>query len=413
MKALPAYLLLLVVVPVSAEPFIETLIEPENPWVQQQVRYTLRLYRDSHLQQGDFLPPEVPDVLLRHAGSSEPRPVIRDGREMELVEERWLLFPQRSGPLILPAPVFSGRDFYLKGKPSRLSVRPRPADSGDFPWLVTGELVLTQTWDGGLASLRAGDRRLRRVRVRARDVTGAQLPPLPLPELDHFEVYRLPPRITERFDDAGMLWGERLETFLFVAREAGKGRIPGVELRWWDPERKSVQKKQLAATDYRVMAGTAGAPAATGPGTAHRSPSAAGQWFDIRRYAWLSLLPAVLLLWWLVRLLPAERIWKMSWGQLRLLWACLLNRPRPALAALQYLADGKSPFHPAIMAREPELREALRRLDNAVYGPPGRHCWSGRADWKLLRKVPGFVTHRRVHREKTILPPLWRYSRSG
>ena len=413
MKALPAFLLL-VVAPVSAAPFIETVIEPETPWVQQQVRYTLRLYRDSHLQQGDFLPPELPEVLLRHAGSSEPRPVIRDGREMELVEERWLLFLQRSGPLTLPAPVFSGRDFYLRGKPRRLQVRPRPADSGDFPWLVTGELLLTETWDGSLESLRAGDRRLRRVRVRAREVTGAQLPPLPLPELAHFDIYRLPPRITDRFDEAGRLWGERIETFLYVAREAGKGRIPAVALRWWDPQRKSVQMKRLAASDYRVMAGAAGASAATAPGTVDRRPAAAAErGLDIVRSAWLLVLPAALLLWWLARFLPVKRAWKISWGHLRLLLACLLNRPRPALAALRFLTDGKSPFHPAILARNPELREALRRLDNAVYGPPGRHRWNGRTDWKLLRKVPGYFADKRMRREETLLPPLWQYNRPG
>ena len=83
-----------------------------------------------------------------------------------------------------------------------------------------------------------------------------------------------------------------------------------------------MQMKRLAETDYRVVAGAAGASAATAPGTVDRRPAAAaGRGFDIRGGTWLLVLPAALLLWWLVHLLPVERAWRRPWGHLRLLLA--------------------------------------------------------------------------------------------
>ena len=89
----------------SDQPSIEAFIEPDNPYVQQQMIYTLRLYRDSHLQRGYFLQPEVPNTLLVPLQPVPAARITRQGREYEVLEQSYLLFPQRSGRLQLPAPV--------------------------------------------------------------------------------------------------------------------------------------------------------------------------------------------------------------------------------------------------------------------------------------------------------------------
>jgi len=61
----------------------------------------------------------------------------------------------------------------------------------------------------------------------------------------------------------------------------------------------------------------------------------------------------------------------------------------------------------------PEQREALRDLERAVYGPPPRHHWRGRAAWRQLRKLPRLVTGKTVRDRKEVLPPLWRHDRAG
>lgn len=408
MRLLPL-ILALWLVPAAAEPFIEVELEPAEPYVQQQVTYTLRLYRDSHLQQGDFLRPETPHVLLRHAGSSEPHRLVHQGREMEVLEERWLLFPQRSGLLELPAPVFSGRDFYLRGEPARLRVRPRPVGSGDFPWLVTDELGLTEEWNGSLEGVRGGDSRLREIRISARQVTGAQIPPLDLPPLPHFSLHRLPPRISDTFE-AGELWGERVETFLYVANGEGRGMLPAIEIRWWNPEKERVVVKRLAPIGYSIEAGHSGI-------SRQSSAAPVADEAEVKReghpwFTWPVVLVIAMVLLWLVRRnLPESG--RKSWGHFKLFLACMRNRPRPALEALQPLLGWRNLFQVEPATQDPKLQEAYCDLVKAVYGPPSQRPWQGRAAWKQLRKLSCVVAGKRIRDHREVLPPLWRHDRAG
>lgn len=405
MRPLWLFLLLLPAVPAIAAPFIEATVEPADPYVQQQVIYRVRLYRDSHLQQGDFLRPEIPDVLVRPAGSRGPYRVTRQGREMELLEETWLLFPQRSGSLKLPAPVFSGRDFYLRGKPLELDVKPRPPGSGEFPWLVTGALELRESWDGSLEGLERGERRLREIHIRAREVTGAQLPPLALPGSPAFHLYRLPPQVSETFEE-GVLWGERRERFLYVARGEGQGTLPAVAVRWWDPGLEQARVKRLPAVAYRLVAGADGSPVpVTGEAEAAMP---AGEGYRPYRLLWLAAaVLAAAALSWLVGSRIARAL-STARGHLKLLHACMVNRPRQALEALRFLLGGREPLGLAGSGLHAAHMEALRRLDRALFGPAGTPPWQGRREWRLLRRLPALLETGGRQESREALPPLWR-----
>lgn len=389
-----------------AEPFLEASLEPPDPWVQQQVRYRVRLYRDSHLQQGHFLAPEIPDVLVLDAGgASEPRRVVRKGREMELLEQEWLLFPQRSGRIELPPPVFSGRDFYLRGAPLKLDVKPRPPGSGDFPWLVTTRLEIGEQWSGPLEGLRPGEHRVRRIRLRALAQIGAQLPIPVMAPVAGFEIQPLPARLSWRFEE-GVLWGERIHAFRYLATGEAGGELPPLVVRWWDPERARAQERRLPARPYRILAGevpVARAVPAEGrqPGEGTEEEESVGTGLPLPLLLGAAGLVGMAALLWYRR---AELVPLFSWlaAQLRLWSAC---RRGDCRCATRVLVEWRR-LH-GWPRMEPATRRAWEALDRACYGEGGG-AWSGRQGWPALRRLlarparkqnPGCAA--------APLPPLW------
>jgi len=175
-------------------PLLETKVAPRNPYVQAQASYTLRLFRESHLQQGDFLVPEMTDTIMEFAGEDEPLLVTRAGRELEMIERRYLLFPQRSGTIELLAPLFTGRQLFIQGPRSSLQVRPRRPEYSDEVWLPATGMRISQHLDSNHHAWRVGEQGKRVITLEAKGLTGAQLPALPLPILNGMDVRRMDER---------------------------------------------------------------------------------------------------------------------------------------------------------------------------------------------------------------------------
>src|SRR3546814_2911346 len=84
-------------------------IDDEDPYVQQSVGYTLRLYYDTPLVSGQ-LDQATPDgASLQRVGSDLQYTRLVGGKRYTVVERRFLLVPERSGPLTIPGARFSGR----------------------------------------------------------------------------------------------------------------------------------------------------------------------------------------------------------------------------------------------------------------------------------------------------------------
>src|SRR5690606_27332672 len=125
------------------------------------------------------------------------------GRRYHVVERRYLLVPERSGPLVLPPARFRGRaaanffdDFFGGGggrrelsaqsPPQTLQVRAQPAGAPQ-PWLPLRELRLRYL--AAPTAARAGEAVEIAVEAVARGVTGAQFPDIPVPRVDGAQVF--------------------------------------------------------------------------------------------------------------------------------------------------------------------------------------------------------------------------------
>jgi hypothetical protein len=93
--------------------FLEVDATPENPYIQSQVIYTLRLYTRVDIQQARLNEPELADAVIEKLGDDSSYNTQVNGVNYSVTERKYAIFPQKSGqltikPLILTAEVLSG-----------------------------------------------------------------------------------------------------------------------------------------------------------------------------------------------------------------------------------------------------------------------------------------------------------------
>ena len=88
-------------------------VDDKNPYVQQQINYTLTLYDAGGLQGGEpeFIDDGSNSWLIRSLGEPEINSKVVNGRSLREIKFRYAMFPQKSGRLKTPVIRFNG--YYL------------------------------------------------------------------------------------------------------------------------------------------------------------------------------------------------------------------------------------------------------------------------------------------------------------
>lgn len=247
---------------VPGEPIIiETEVDSENPYLQSMVRYYVRVFYGRNFVMGQVSEPQLDNALVLQMGDNREYTAIRGGLSYRVVERQYAIFPQRTGKLILPAPVLDGevaeflpgprhhrhvtprgmsnpiymhtRPVRIEGKAEALSVKPRPGELRATNWLPAEQVEFTEEWQPQDGAIHVGDALWRTIAVRSRSAVGGQLPDIDAGNPDGFNVYADP--VETRTEDLGdNIVGEKLRNIAFVPTQPGRFVLPELRLHWWD-----------------------------------------------------------------------------------------------------------------------------------------------------------------------------------
>lgn len=243
--------------------FIESEVDQPSPYVQQALGYVVRLHYATQLMSGQLDQDAPAGAALQRIGSDLQYAREIGGRRYTVVERRFLLVPERSGTLQIPAPRFAGRgagslfdDFFgdgqralsATGTPLSLAVRPVPANAPQ-PWLPLRALSLR--YDAVPRAVRAGDAATVVVEMVADGANGAQLPDLELDAGEGAQVFADPPQVDESFEQ-GRPQVRVTRQFSVVPADAGTLRIAGPRVAWWDAAAGAPREATLDAIVLEV-----------------------------------------------------------------------------------------------------------------------------------------------------------------
>ena len=307
--------------------FVETEVDDPNPYVQQSVGVTVRLYYATPLVSGqlDLDPPD--GALLQRVGEIVQSSREIDGRRYSTAERRFLLVPERSGALIVPGARFEGRgaggwmddllggnsrQVNITGAPRTVQVRPQPAGAPQ-PWLPVRDLRMRYT--AVPQQLRTGEAGTLTIETTVVGATQAQLPELPTPSIPGAQVFAEPPQFEERFV-GGTPQVTLTRRYSVVPSQAGRLVVPGTAMAWWDVRAGAARRATLPDLTLPVVVGTGSPPSVPVAGAARGAATLpAGTDDDIllegerrvppRMWPWLAagfaLLWLITLLWALTR----------------------------------------------------------------------------------------------------------------
>lgn len=349
-----------------AEPiFIQTQVDSLSPYVQQTVGYTVRLvYESGILIDGrlDHDPPE--GATLQKIGEDQQLTRVIGNNHYNVLERRFLLIPERSGTVTVPAPRFLGRgmgmfdsgfadarrELRVRGSPVVLQVKPIPA-AAPQPWLPLRGLRLRYLEVP--QSLRVGESAAVTIEAVADGAIASQLPALTLRAGEGAQFFPEPAQQDDRFvNDRPQATAVR--RIMVVPGREGALRIAGPRIEWWDSEAGVARSASLPDIVLQV---TPGAAAATAAEIAAADAAAAGAtlpwhaWRPQNRWAWALLV------------LPLFWIMAMGWGWH--LWATRRRQRAPGAARVSTPAAAKTPAK-ASVARAAPLPADAKAWANAL-----------------------------------------------
>lgn len=303
--------------------FITAEVEKNEVYVQQQIKYTIRLHLAVDLQSGSLSQPELPGAEIEQVGKDREYTDIIDGKRFRIIERTFSIIPNSSGEFTIRGPVFDGevidnsrqsfgffnrtRNVQRISKNIDVEVLSIPSDYQGH-WLPSEFVQLTEEWQTPDNEFRVGTPATRTVTLTAVGVTETQLPEIDTLYPPSMKVY--PDQAdTARVQRNGTIVAQRTETVALIPNEEGKLVLPQVSVQWFNIVTKQTETAVLPARSIDILppdASTEELPAIPQPGSEQQDPVTATntpQGLPIPVPAWWSLSSWILLAIWLLTLL--------------------------------------------------------------------------------------------------------------
>jgi len=252
------------------ELFLETEVNKESVYVQEQLLFTIRLfYKISGIRNPQFTELDMPDTVIEQIGSPNQYERQIQGERYGVYERRYVIFPQRSGQLEIPDILFRGEvtdgssnfvfrnpntervTAFIDGMTIDVKERPPAAQSLEY-WLPATNLTIAESFeDSAVGDIRIGETVTRIIELQAEGLDGAMIPPFSPTAMERVNLYPGTPDVQRNFVD-GRIVGSRTERTQIVPTESGEIEIPEVSIPWWNVETDELQFAVIPASRLNV-----------------------------------------------------------------------------------------------------------------------------------------------------------------
>lgn len=250
--------------------FLETIIDQDSVYVQQQLIVKYRLYYAVNLESVETEPLELENVLKEQLPESRYSRNIKNKR-YSIAEFSYALFPQTSGEVTIPSLTwdikipksnrnqryfgFSGRYEISRQRTDAktITVKPRPdAFPKDKPWIPATTITLTETWSKSPENFNVGEPSTRTISLNAKGLMASQLPQIwGGHEGDAIKSYADKPELDDEKTDTGIN-SSRIESAAVVVTQNGSSTLPSIRIPWWNVDTDTLQYAELSEQVLRA-----------------------------------------------------------------------------------------------------------------------------------------------------------------
>ena len=410
--------------------FFETSVDTNNPYVQGQIIYSVKLFYTDAIG-GDFPePPNLPDTVVEALETEKRYESIVDGQRYYVLEKRYALFPQRSGTLEIPRErfvgtrgrggVFSQRQRVNATSESHtITVKTIPASFSGENWIPAKALGVKEAWTEASPVFRVGEPVNRQLAISAIGLSDAVLPQLGEIKIDNAKVYADPPATENRISPDGIT-ALQITTVGVVPTKEGDLILPEIRIPWWNTQTDREEVAIIPAETYKVLPAlseTNNITTVTVPLSELNQPTFISepikpywQWAAIAfGFLWLLSSWQWLILKRKVRAMESANVTRHEVPALRdpdesrefgeLKKACTRNRPADTHRQLFLWGKARFPEIHSVLdlcRLDPRLTEEISLLETHLFGEGDKGSWRG----KDILKVAGELRNRKTQKHK-------------
>lgn len=254
----------------SRDIFITTNVDVEEAYLQQQVRYTVKLHLGKDLHRGSLSSPTLENADIRQIGKDKEYDEVVQSRRYRIIERSFAIIPQRSGTFTIEGPLFEGEvidnsrqsfGFFNRSKavnrvgPSRsITILPIPSNY-NYHWLPSDFVQLDDEWQGNTREFIAGEPITRTITLTAIGVVEEQLPQITSIYPDSVKTY--PDQAeTTTVEKNNTLIAQRIESIAIIPSQVGQLTIPEVRIPWFNTMTQKTEFAVLAEKTLQILSAT-------------------------------------------------------------------------------------------------------------------------------------------------------------
>ena len=258
--------------------YVSTEVNNDSVYLQQQLRYTVKLYLSSQIERGSLQAPELENAQIQQLGDDKQYTELVNGRRYQVVERNFAVLPQQSGTFTIRGPVFSGEviapntnqrfGFFNRtqtinrvGPDVQVEVKPIPAEV-DYHWLPSDFVQLDEEWQSDTFTV--GEPVTRTLTLTAVGVVEEQLPEIEQIYPPDFKLYPDQANSASAEKDNRLIV-QRTESVAMIPTKAGSYIIPEVRVPWFNVSTGKTEYAKLPSRTVNVIA-AAGQSSPVSPG---------------------------------------------------------------------------------------------------------------------------------------------------
>ncbi|MGA1790053.1 MAG: BatD family protein [bacterium] len=263
--------------------FATSSVDEQEPFVNQQIIYTLQLFQRIQIQGARMDPLEFDGFHAKRLGKEKESTRMIKGKQYHVTEIRFALFPQRSGILtIQPArlqcqvlyqrnrgrssldrffddPFFGGfgrgelKTEFLSTEPIQVHVKPLPEpDNPDLVTPLVGQYSITTSLSQ--QEIKVGDSATMSISIMGRGNVH-DIPEPTMPDIPDFKIYEDKPEIDLKMTPDGISGVKTFKKAL-VPTKPGEYKIPPIRLPFLDPNTGTYRMASGRSLSISVLPGT-------------------------------------------------------------------------------------------------------------------------------------------------------------
>jgi hypothetical protein len=252
----------------SARDFYVTAdVDMKTVYLQQQIKYTTKLYLAKDIQRGSLQAPELENAIIKQVGEDKEYEDFQNGIRYRVIERAYAIIPQASGSYSISGSVFNGEaisdarqsfGFISRTKPINrvapsieLTILPIPDNYQDH-WLPSEFVQLNEEWQQDPKSIVLGQPITRTITLTAAGLVEEQLPEITGVYPPDFKTY--PDQATTSTVDKGaILFAQKIQSEAIIPNKVGTFVVGEVVVPWFNVVTKQTEYAKLPARSIEVL----------------------------------------------------------------------------------------------------------------------------------------------------------------